>query len=93
MISTKNKNLFLKIWSLKDHGKNYKSVFQKKHKSGFKWLHDSIGSNYRMTEMQAAIGINQLKLLDNQIKKRNFISNLYFKSLKDFFLNIRYLNY
>ena len=85
MLSTNNKNLFLKLWSLKDHGKNYKSVFQKKHKTGFKWLHDSIGSNYRMTEMQAAIGINQLKLLDNQIKKRNFISNLYFKSLKDFF--------
>ena len=36
-------------------------------------------------QMQAAIGINQLKLLDNQIKKRDFISNLYFKSLKDFF--------
>ena len=51
MISTNNKNLWLKIWSLKDHGKNYHSVFKKKHKIGFRWLHDDLGSNYRMTEM------------------------------------------
>ena len=77
MISTNNKNLWLKMWSLKDHGKNYKSVFLKKHKTGFRWLHDYLGSNYRMTEMQAVLGREQLKLLDKQIKKRNLIANLY----------------
>jgi dTDP-4-amino-4,6-dideoxygalactose transaminase len=85
MISTNNKKLWLKIWSLKDHGKNYKSVFYKKHKIGFKWLHDELGSNYRMTEMQAAIGREQLKLLDKQIKKRNFIANLYINGLKNYY--------
>ena len=85
MISTNNKKLWLKMWSLKEHGKNYQSVFHKKHKNGFRWLHDDLGSNYRMTEMQAAIGREQLKLLDQQIKKRNFIANLYLNHLKDFY--------
>ena len=85
MISTNNKKLWLKLWSLKDHGKNYKSVFYKKHKTGFRWLHDNSGSNYRMTEMQAAIGRGQLKLLDKQIKKRNSIANLYLYEFRDYY--------
>jgi dTDP-4-amino-4,6-dideoxygalactose transaminase len=86
MISTNNKKLWLKLWSLKDHGKNYKSVFFKKHKTGFKWLQDDFGSNYRMTEMQASIGRYQLKLLNKQVKKRNLIANLYLNELKDYYL-------
>ncbi|MBD1109350.1 DegT/DnrJ/EryC1/StrS aminotransferase family protein [Pelagibacterales bacterium SAG-MED50] len=86
MISTNNKRLWLKLWSLKDHGKNYKSVFFKKHKTGFKWLHDDLGSNYRMTEIQAVIGREQLKSLDKQIKKRNLIANLYINGLKNYYL-------
>ncbi len=86
MISTNNKKLWLKLWSLKDHGKNYKSVFNKKHSTGFKWLHDGLGSNFRMTEMQAAIGRDQLKLLDKQIEKRNIIANLYLNGLKNYYL-------
>jgi dTDP-4-amino-4,6-dideoxygalactose transaminase len=82
MISTNHKKLWLKLWSLKEHGKNYETVFYKKHNKGFKWLHDDLGSNYRMTEMQAAIGREQLKSLDKQIKKRNLIANLYLNELK-----------
>ena len=85
MISTNNKQLWLKCWSLKDHGKNYNSVFFKKHKIGFRWHHDNLGSNYRMTEMQAILGRAQLKILDNQIKKRNIIANLYLNGLKDYY--------
>lgn len=85
MIATNNKNLFLKIWSMKDHGKNYNSVFYKKHKTGFKWLHDHLGSNYRMTEMQAAIGRVQLRSLDKLVKKRNSIANLYLNELKNYY--------
>ncbi len=74
MISTNDKKLWEKCWSYKDHGKNYYSVFQKKHKLGFKWLHEYFGSNYRITEIQAVIGRYQLKNLDAQIKKRNQIA-------------------
>jgi len=85
MVSTNDKKLWLKLWSMKDHGKNYRNVFHKKHKIGFRWLHDYLGSNFRMTEIQAAIGRIQLKSLDKVIKKRNFIANLYLDGLKDYF--------
>ena len=91
MISTNNKRLFLKSWSLKDHGKNYNNVFFKKHKTGFKWLHEDFGSNYRMTEMQAVIGREQLKALDQTIKKRNFIANLYLRELKNYYQKYKIL--
>ena len=84
MISTNNKTLWEKCWSLKDHGKNYLSVFHKKHKLGFRWLHDNHGSNYRMTEIQAVIGRYQLKRLNTQIKKRNLFAKKILNSLKLF---------
>jgi len=84
MISTNNKKIWEKIWSYKDHGKNYQSVFFKKHKEGFRWLHDGLGSNYRMTEMQATLGRYQLKHLDKQIKKRNNIADLYINNLRQY---------
>jgi dTDP-4-amino-4,6-dideoxygalactose transaminase len=84
MISTNNKKIWEKCWSMKDHGKNYYSVFYKKHKIGFKWLHDSYGSNYRMTEIQAVLGRYQLKNLNSQIKTRNTIARKVINSLKLF---------
>jgi dTDP-4-amino-4,6-dideoxygalactose transaminase len=91
MISTNNKKLWEKCWSYKDHGKNYNSVFYKKHKTGFRWLHDNLGSNYRMTEMQAVIGREQLKTLDHQIQIRNKIAKIYLRELKDYYLQYNLL--
>lgn len=96
MISTNNKKLWLKIWSMKDHGKDFKDTFYKKHKTGFRWLHNNLGSNYRMTEIQAAIGLVQLKSLDEQIRKRNVIAKLYINKLKDYYLKdnlLKKINY
>jgi dTDP-4-amino-4,6-dideoxygalactose transaminase len=87
MISTNNKKIWKKCWSYKDHGKNYHSVFYKKHKPGFRWLIDQLGSNYRLTEMQATLGRYQLKYLDKQIRKRNQIAYLYINGLKDFWID------
>lgn len=84
MISTNNKKLWMKCWQLKDHGKNYYLAIKKNRANNFRWLHDFLGSNHRMTEMQAAIGRIQLKGLDRQIKKRDKIVNLYFKYLSIF---------
>ena len=73
MIMTKSDLLYEKMWALKDHGKTIKAIAKTKNEIGFKWLHEEIGSNYRLTEMQAAIGIVQLKKLDewNKIRSRN----------------------
>lgn len=61
MVTTNNKALWAKMWSYKDHGKSWEAVYEKTHPPGFRWLHDSIGTNWRMTEMQAAIGRIQLR--------------------------------
>lgn len=87
MISTNNKRIWKKCWSYKDHGKNYKKIKLKKNNLEFLWLHDDLGSNYRMTEMQAAIGRIQLKKLNRQIIVRNQIANIYLNGLKKFFVN------
>ncbi len=52
-----------KAWSYKDHGKSWSAVHNTVHPPGFRWLHESFGTNWRMTEMQAAIGRRQLEKL------------------------------
>ncbi len=84
MVTTNNKSLWKKMWSYKDHGKNYDAVFKVSNKPGFKWLHDSFGTNWRMTEMQSAIGRIQLDKMDkwNQLRNRN--ANRINETLKNF---------
>ncbi|MHA3083457.1 DegT/DnrJ/EryC1/StrS family aminotransferase [Acinetobacter sp. ANC 5383] len=70
MVSTNDEKLWEKMWSYKDHGKNYDSIYNKQHPPGFRWLHDSFGTNWRMMEMQAVIGRIQLKRMSEWTKKR-----------------------
>jgi dTDP-4-amino-4,6-dideoxygalactose transaminase len=70
MVTTNSQELWDKMWSYKDHGKSWQEVNRTDHPSGFRWLHSSFGTNYRMTEMQAAMGRIQLKRLDSWVKKR-----------------------
>jgi hypothetical protein len=60
---TNDEKVWKKAWAYKDHGKSYDAVFNRQHPAGFRWLHESFGTNWRMTEMQAAIGRIQLKKL------------------------------
>ncbi len=59
-----------RMWSYKDHGKDFREVHRDDHPPGFRWLHASFGSNYRLTEMQAAIGLAQLDKLDTWVARR-----------------------
>jgi dTDP-4-amino-4,6-dideoxygalactose transaminase len=70
MVTTNDESLWRKMWAYKDHGKNYQAVYEREHPEGFKWLHESFGSNWRMTEMQAAIGRIQLKRMSDWHTKR-----------------------
>jgi len=54
-------DLWSRMWSIKDHGKSWEAVYEREHPPGFRWVHDSFGTNWRMLEMQAAIGRIQLK--------------------------------
>lgn len=70
MVTTSNENFWKKVWAYKDHGKNYDTVYHKDHPPGFRWLHESFGTNIRMTEMQAAIGRIQLTKMSEWHKTR-----------------------
>lgn len=61
MVTTNDPVLWSRMWSFKDHGKSWEAVYEREHPPGFRWLHDSFGTNWRMTEMQAVIGRIQLK--------------------------------
>lgn len=75
MITTNDENFYEFIWSYKDHGKNRKKVVDTSdmNKGKFRWLHDSFGSNYRMTEIQAAVGRYQLTKIEewSEIRRKN----------------------
>ncbi len=73
MLTTNDRNLLEKAWIFKDHGKRYDAVFNKQHSAGFCWLHESFGTNWRLTNMQSAIGRIQLHKLFNwtKIRQRN----------------------
>lgn len=88
MVTTNDEDLWKKMWSYKDHGKNFDSIYNKKHPPGFRWLHDSFGTNWRMMEMQAVIGRFQLRKMPEWTAKRNanmqqiydaFADSMYFK--------------
>jgi dTDP-4-amino-4,6-dideoxygalactose transaminase len=70
MLLTDDDALWEKAWAFKDHGKSYNAVCQRQHPPGFRWLHESFGTNGRMTEMQAAIGRRQLKKLPEWVVTR-----------------------
>ncbi len=61
MVTTNDQALWEKMWSFKDHGKSYDAVYNREHSPGFRWLHESFGTNWRLTEMQSAIGRIQLR--------------------------------
>ena len=73
MVTTNEESLWKKMWAYKDHGKSYEAVYERKHPEGFRWIHETFGSNFRMTEMQGAIGRIQLKKMD--IWHKNRLSN------------------
>ena len=73
MVATNSKDIWSKVWSYKDHGKSYDAVhnnIDQKPGPAFKWLHESFGTNWRMTEIQAAIGRIQLTKLAGWVKMR-----------------------
>lgn len=70
MITTRDKTLWAKVWALKDHGKAWDAVYERQHAPGFRWLHESFGTNWRMLETQAAIGRIQLRRMEQWQAKR-----------------------
>ncbi len=63
MVTTSRPDIWEAMWAFKDHGKTHEAVFGREHPPGFRWLHERFGSNFRLTELQSAIGRLQLQRL------------------------------
>jgi hypothetical protein len=70
MVTTDDERLWSRIWSLKDHGKSFDAVYKRQHAPGFRWLHESFGTNWRLTEVQSAQGRVALHKLDAWVATR-----------------------
>ena len=70
MVTTNARDLWAAMWSYKDHGKSWEATYEREHPPGFRWLHESFGTNWRMIEMQATIGRIQLGRMTDWTKKR-----------------------
>ena len=72
MVTTSDESLWRKMWAYKDHGKSYEAVYERDHPKGFRfrWMHESFGTNWRITAMQAVIGRIQLKRMPDWHRKR-----------------------
>lgn len=70
MVTTDDADLWRRAWEYKDHGKSYDSVYNHRHAAGFRWHHESFGTNWRLTEVQSAVGRLQLQKLGAWTAKR-----------------------
>lgn len=61
IVTCKDEALWRRMWAFKDHGKSWHAVYEREHPPGFRWIHDGIGTNWRMTEIQGVLGRIQLR--------------------------------
>ncbi len=71
MVTTSDEALWRAMWAYKDHGKSYAAVYERQHPPGFRWVIDSFGTNWRMLEVQAAVGRIQLRRMAGWTAQRN----------------------
>jgi dTDP-4-amino-4,6-dideoxygalactose transaminase len=70
LMVTNDREVWDKCWSLKDHGKSLDAIQRPHEPHLFRWLHQSFGTNWRLTEMQAAMGRIMLRRLPEWIATR-----------------------
>ena len=70
MITLNDERLWKRAWAYKDHGRSYDAVYHRHHPPGFRWLHESFGTNWRMTEMQGVLGRWALTQLEGWLERR-----------------------
>ncbi|EGQ9935153.1 DegT/DnrJ/EryC1/StrS aminotransferase family protein [Vibrio vulnificus] len=83
MVTTNDQALWSAMWSYKDHGKSYDAVYNRQHPPGFRWLHESFGTNWRMTELQGVLGRIQLQRMAEWTAKRQHNGQLIDQAVAD----------
>jgi len=84
MLTTNDESIWRKAWAFKDHGKSYAAVYEKQHPPGYRWLHESFGTNWRLTEMQSAIGRIQTKRMPTWQRTRSSYAQKIFDCCKKY---------
>jgi len=84
MVTCGDDQTWSRMWSFKDHGKNWDAVYKREHPLGFRWVHESIGTNWRMLEMQAAIGRIQLRQMSEWTERRTQIATRLHNEMQKF---------
>lgn len=84
MVTTNDEELWSRMWSYKDHGKSWDAVYNRDHPPGFRWLHESFGTNWRMLEVQAAIGRIQIARMNEWTRLRTRNANALQEVLRSF---------
>lgn len=89
MVTTNDRDLWSAMWSFKDHGKSWEAVYEREHPPGFRWVHESFGTNWRMLEVQAAIGRIQLQRMAAWTARRTSIADRLALALADYSAAVR----
>jgi len=84
MVTTDDEELWSTMWSFKDHGKSWNAVYERDHPPGFRWVHESFGTNWRMLEMQSVIGRIQLRRMAGWTARRTEIAQRFAAVLAEF---------
>lgn len=82
MLILDDENRYKRMWAFKDHGKSFDAVYNRQHPPGFRWLHETFGTNWRLTEMQSAIGLIQLGKLEAWVAHRQSLAKRISEQLK-----------
>ena len=77
MLLLDDEDLFKRAWSYKDHGKDWDEVHRDDHPPGFRWLHARLGTNWRLSEVQSAVGRQQLSKLDRWVEHRRRLGRIF----------------
>ncbi len=83
MLTTNDDDIWRRAWSAKDHGKSLDALDARPHSAGFRWLHESFGTNWRMTEMQAAVGRIVLRKVPAWVSRRRQFASVMTESLSE----------
>jgi len=83
MVTCNDHALWERMWSFKDHGKNWDAIYNRSHAPGFRWIHEEIGTNWRLTELQSAIGRVQLKRMPEWTASRTRNANALAQAFTD----------
>ena len=70
MVTTNDEALWSSMWSYKDHGKSWDAIYNREHPPGYRWIHESFGTNWRMNEMQGVLGLIQTRRMPQWQKQR-----------------------